>query len=334
MRTSGLSDSDPTPASDNPMRVVVSRVRELVVGIRAYEFTRPDGATLPAFSAGAHIDVHLPGGLVRQYSLCNPSTDVNRYVIAVLREENGRGGSKAMHDDVHEGSELLISHPRNNFALARDAERYLFIAGGIGITPILPMLAEVQALGKEFRLYFCTRNRARTPFLEELTPLVSERRAVLHHDEGDINKALDLAAVLREREPDSHLYYCGPTGLMDAIAKQSAHWPQGTVHFERFSASADSQAPLQDGDSPFEVEIASTGEVFPIPADQTIVEVLRENGIDVDVSCEEGYCGTCMTRYTGGEPLHRDSVLDEEDRREFVMICCARSRGGRLVLDI
>jgi ferredoxin-NADP reductase len=333
MRTSGLP-TDATAVNANLMRVVVNRVSDLADGIRAYEFARQDGAALPGFCAGAHIDVHLPGGLVRQYSLCNAATDLNRYVVAVLRETAGRGGSAAMHDLIRPGSELVVSPPKNTFPLSADAERYLFIAGGIGITPILAMLTEAQSVGKAFQLYFCTRNRARTPFLDVLDPLINDGRAVLHHDEGDINNALDLGAVLREREPGAHLYYCGPSGLMDAIARHSAHWPKGTVHFERFAAAADAPAPLQADDAPFEVEITSTGDVFPVPANRTIVAVLRDHGIAVDVSCEEGYCGTCMTRYVGGEPLHRDSVLDEEDRREFVMICCARSRGKRLILDL
>jgi len=334
IRTGELPGTEAIPANANLMRVVVNRVSDLADGIRAYELARPDGTALPAFSAGAHIDVHLPGGMVRQYSLCNASTDRNRYVVAVLREAAGRGGSAAMHDLIRAGSELHVSSPRNNFPLAPDAERYLFIAGGIGITPIRSMLTEVQSAGKAFRLYFCTRNRAKTPFLDELDPLIGAGRAVLHHDEGNIANALDLGTVLRKRESGAHLYYCGPPGLMDAIATHSTHWPKGTVHFERFAASTDAQTPLQADDTDFEVEIISTGDVFPVPANRTIVSVLREHGIEVDVSCEAGYCGTCMTRYVAGTPLHRDSVLDEEDRREFVMICCARSQGKRLTLDL
>ncbi len=334
MAAAAMTTADAPAGRAGAIRVRVDRVTDLAEGIRAFDLVEPTGGELPAFTAGAHIDVHLPGGLIRQYSLCNAPSERNRYVIAVLRERDGGGGSAAMHDEVDEGSELWISQPRNNFPVSDEAGRFTFIAGGIGITPILSMLAEVQSRGKDFMLYFCTRSPERTPFLEDILPLVRTGKAVVHHDHGDLAQAIDLDAILCEPEPGEHLYYCGPTGLMDAIDAASAHWPEGTVHFERFTAPADTEAAVQEGDSEFEIEVSSTGEVFTVPADQTIVEVLAEHGIEVDVSCQEGYCGTCMTRYLGGKPVHRDSVLDEEDRQEFVMICCARSQGQRLVLDI
>lgn len=325
-------ERDPAPK----LKVRVRSIVDLAEGIRSFELL-PACEQLPPFTAGSHVDVHLPGGLVRQYSLCNDPAERHRYVVAVLREEGGRGGSIAMHDRVRAGDEIAISPPRNRFPLAAGAARHIFLAGGIGITPVMSMIAVTRIRRDPFHLYYCTRSPQRTAFLEELEPLLAGGQVTLHHDGGDPRAGLDLVRVLGQYRGGDHLYCCGPAGLMDAVRAAAAHWPKGTVHFERFNAppvtepSEGAQAPAQEA---FEVALASTGERFRVEPGKSIVEVLRAHGIDVDTSCEEGYCGTCMTRYLKGDPVHRDSVLDDEDRREFVMICCARARGGCLVLDL
>jgi len=312
--------------------VTLRSITSLAEHINAFEFVSIDGSPLPPFSAGSHIDVHAGHGLVRQYSLCNSPVERDRYVVAVLRDPAGRGGSVAMHDTLRAGQRVAISTPRNHFAVAKSARRHLFIAGGIGITPIVAMLDEVQRRGDDFHLYYCARAPQRAAFLDRLKPLVDNGRASLHFDGGDPRNGLDVASTLATRPPGAHLYYCGPGRFMDAIESASAHWPAGTRHCERFSAGAisDAQAP----DTPFEVELRRSGMRCTVRPGESIVTALRAHGIDVDTSCCEGYCGTCMTRYLAGEPLHRDTVLDDDDRQAFVMICCARSKSPTLVLDL
>jgi vanillate O-demethylase ferredoxin subunit len=314
------------------LTVRVRSIRYEAEGINAYELVHPDGAALPAFAAGAHIDVHLKKGLIRQYSLCNDPVERHRYRIAVLNEPDGRGGSRAMHREVRAGDLLTISKPRNNFPLASAARRHLLLAGGIGITPMLAMLFELRRGGVPFTLHYCTRSPARTAFLEELAPFLATGTVALHHDGGDPRNGLDLAETLKAYEPGTHLYYCGPPGFMAAVKVASAHWPKGSVHREYFTPSDDTTR--RSGGAAFKVKLVSSGAIFDVPADQTIVEVLRRNGVEIETSCEDGYCGTCMTRYLEGEPEHRDTVLDEEDRREYALICCARSKTPLLVLDL
>lgn len=333
LHESPLVRPDPVPPSR--LRVRVQSVSCLADDINAFEFVNAESDTLPAFTPGSHIDVHLPDGTIRQYSLCNASTERHRYVIAVLRDPRGRGGSMAMHDVLRAGQIVTISTPRNHFALSNTATRHLFIAGGIGITPIMSMIAELQRRGEAFHLHYCARTPQRTAFTRELCGLVASGVASIHYDGGDPSKGLDLGSALSRNPDGTHLYYCGPAGLMDAIEAASAHWPRDTVHCERFSGSG---TPVRSADDdpgqPFEVELARSNKRFTVHPDETIVDALKRHGVDVDTSCCEGYCGTCMTRYLSGDPLHRDSVLDEEDREEFIMICCSRAKSASLVLDL
>lgn len=301
--------------------------------IRTVELVEPSGAALPAFTAGAHIDVHLPDGLVRQYSLCNDPAERHRYVIAVLKERAGRGGSAAVHA-LSESDRIDVSEPRNNFPLADDATSHLLLAGGIGVTPMMAMIAELQRCNADFRLLYCTRGSEQTAFLKPLAPLIGAGKVALHHDGGDPARGLDLRATLAEYVDGRHVYVCGPTGFLAAAKAATASWPEHAVHFEHFSA-----VPISDEDAawdqkPFQVKIKSTGKVFDIPAGRSIVSVLRDAGLSVDTSCEDGFCGTCLTRYTEGEPVHRDVVLGESERKQFVMICRARARSALLVLDL
>jgi len=319
------------------LEVRLKSITALADDINAFEFVSPDGQPLPEFTGGSHIDISLPGGAIRQYSLCNPPGERDRYVIAVLRDPQGRGGSIAMHDELRAGQKLKISRPRNHFALSTAARRHVFIAGGIGITPMMAMLSEVQRRGEAFHLYYCARSAQRAAFLDELETLIASGHASVHFDNGDPRNGLDLVETLEPYSPGTHLYYCGPGRLMDAIEAASAHWPRASRHCERFSAGAAKEARAAIGSEaevPFDVELRRSQKTLTVRPGESIVDVLRRNGVEVDTSCCEGYCGTCMTRYLAGEPLHRDTVLDDEDRQEFVMICCSRARSPTLVLDL
>lgn len=316
------------------LQLRVSRVTDETPDIRIVELVDPAGAELPPFTAGAHVDVHLSDGLIRQYSLCNDPADRRRYTIAVLREKASRGGSLAVHA-LREGDLLDVSLPRNNFPLAGDGARFhLLLAGGIGVTPMIAMIAELQARGADFQMHYCTRAPEQTAFLSLLRPLIETGKVVLHHDAGDPARGLDLRATLATFTPGTHVYICGPSGFIAAAKEACGAWPPDCVHFEHFSAVAMSEDDAAWDARPFKVQIKSTGQVFDVPAGRSIVEVLRAAGIPVETSCEDGFCGTCLTRYVEGEPVHRDAVLGESERKSFVMICRARSRSPMLVLDL
>ena len=301
--------------------------------IASFELRDPLGRPLPAFTAGSHIDLHIKPDLVRQYSLCNDPAERHRYVIAALREDHGRGGSRALHEDTRVGDIVTIRGPRNHFPLAADASRHLLLAGGIGVTPMMAMIAQLEACGQRYRLYYCTRSPQKTAFAERLAPLVTADKVVIHHDGGDPARSLDLGALLRDVEPGAHVYYCGPAGFMETARRACAHWPSDTVHFEYFTPPADAIA-SNVGNRAFKVKLLRSGLELDVPADKTIVDVLRAHDVFIETSCENGVCGTCLTRYAGGEPEHRDFVLDESDRKEFVMVCCARSKTPVLTLDL
>ena len=318
------------------MQLLVRSITLEAKGIHTYELVDPAGAALPPFTAGSHIDVKLAGNFIRQYSLCNDPRDRHRYVIGVLNVTGGRGGSKAMHESVRVGDLLNISAPRNNFSLAQDASRHVLLAGGIGVTPMMAMVETLSARGADFSLLVCSRSPELTAFRDRLKPHAKAGRVVFHHDEGDPSRGLDVVAALRAHEPGTHLYCCGPTGLMSAVKSASAHWPAGTVHFEFFSApAAGLAAPLRraDGADTFQVQLASSGAVYTVPPEKSIVDVLRENGVECETSCEAGICGTCRTRYLEGTPEHRDFALSDTEHEQFLLICCARSLSDLLVLD-
>ena len=301
--------------------------------IASFELAAFDGRDLPPFAAGAHVDVHLPGGLVRQYSLCNPPSERHRYVVAVLREAGGRGGSLAMHDSLHVGDVLTISEPQNHFPLHEEARRHLLIAGGIGVTPLLAMVHRLNAIGADYELHYCTRIAEKTAFRAVLNRIASER-VHYHHDGGDPGKGVDLTKLLWTHEMGTHLYCCGPAGLMAAVKTASGHWPVGTVHFEFFAPPPAAPAGQAAADGSFEIKLAASGESFVVPADKTILQVLRDHGYDLDSSCESGTCGTCMTALVEGEPDHRDFVLDDDQRQSHIMVCVSRAKSATLVLDL
>ena len=301
--------------------------------ICSFELVALDGDTLPPFSAGAHIDVHLPAGLVRQYSLCNCPNETHRYQIAVLCDTNSRGGSAAMHAlDV--GQTLEISAPRNHFPLARDAHHSLLLAGGIGITPLLSMAEHLTSLGASFELHYCTRSADRTAFSRRIHSSPFAADAHVYHDEDLESPKLDLTTVLERASSGTHLYVCGPTGFMDWSLEtaRTAGWPEERLHREYFAA-----APIDtSADGSFDVQIASTGAVIRVKADQTVIAALTAHGVSVPTSCEQGVCGACLTRVLEGIPDHRDMFLtaEEQARGDQFTPCCSRSKSAKIVLDL
>lgn len=298
------------------------------------ELARPDGSALPSFSAGAHIDVHLPGGLARQYSLCNHPSQSHCYEIGVLRDPDSRGGSAAVHDQVNEGDSLQISEPRNLFPLEHNASHHLLIAGGIGVTPILCMAERLAHQGTSFEMHYCTRNADQTAFRQRILQSDFADRVSFHHSRDEPSTRLDAAALLATPKPGTHLYVCGPNPFMDHVldTARGCGWSEEQLHREYFAAEETSH----DDDSAFEVQLASSGEVIEIPADRSVLEVLLDKDIDVPFSCEEGVCGTCAVRLLEGEPDHRDvfmSPAEHASNEEFAP-CCSRAKSKRLVLDI
>jgi ferredoxin-NADP reductase len=317
------------------MRLRVRSITYLAEEINGYELVDPNGHDLPRFSAGSHIGVRLGEEVWRDYSLWNDPAERRRYCIAVLRDKLGEG-SRRLHDQVRVGDFVEVALPRNHFPLAADAEHHLLLAGGIGITPIMAMVAELRRRRAEFRLHYCTRSPERTAFREQLDLLAAMGRVVFHYDGGDPANGLDIAGLLREPPPPgTHLYYCGPAGMMAAAAAASAHWPSGTVHCEYFSGPAAAPPARFADDRPFRVRLAkSGGREYEIPPGETILEVLRRHGVETRFSCELGYCAACMTRYLAGEVDHRDPILGEVARRTHLLICCSRATSEVLELDL
>jgi len=315
-------------AEEESRLVRVTAIRDVARDVRSYDLSPADGRGLPPFSPGSHIDVHLPAGQVRQYSLCGDPAQPATYRIAVKKEEGGRGGSLDMHRGVEVGSALGIAGPRNHFPLAADARRHLLIAGGIGVTPVYAMILQLQAQGADWGLHYCARSREHAAFYDELRALGGDR-VIAHFSE---TPTLDVAELLREQPQGTHVYCCGPQGLMKAVETAAAHWSAGHVHFEWFAAPEVAWPPNQ----PFEVELRRSGRTFTIPADRSILHVLREHGVDVPSSCEEGVCGTCETAVLEGRPQHRDVLLTPEERaaNRTMMICISRADSPRLVLDL
>ena len=313
------------------MRLRVRSIIYLARAINGYELVDPRGRDLPSFTAGAHVALRWRGETWRDYSLWNDPAERRHYCIAVQCESARGGLSARLHDQIRVGDEVEVSLPRNEFPLAEDAERHLLLAGGIGITPLYAMLASLRRRRAWFELHYCTRAPEDTAFREELAILAAQGRVRFHHDGSDPARGLDIAALLRERPPGTHLYYCGPPGLMAAAAAASAHWPEGTVHCEDFDGAV-VDPPAEE--RAFRVRLARSGSEYEIAPGETIVEVLRRHGIAVRTSCELGYCGTCATPYREGVPEHRDQYLDETGRRRFVMICCARAKSPVLELDL
>jgi len=312
--------------------VVVSRKNE-AQDICSYELACVNDNALPGFSAGAHIDVHLPGGLIRQYSLCNHPEERHRYLIGVLKDPDSRGGSQCLHEQINTGDRLRISEPRNLFPLAHQARRSLLFAGGIGITPILCMAERLAHSNADFEMHYCARSSERAAFVERIRNSSFADRVFLHFDEQP-ETALNAARVLAQPGENVHLYVCGPGGFMQHVldSARAQGWQEDSLHREYFAATPTDTR----NDGNFSVKVGSTGQVFEVPADKTVVQVLESHGIDIAMSCEQGICGTCLTRVLEGVPDHRDLFLTENEQalNDQFTPCCSRSKSPLLVLDL
>jgi vanillate O-demethylase ferredoxin subunit len=311
---------------------VTRKIRE-AEDIVSFELVSAGSQALPAFSAGSHIDVELAPGLVRQYSLCNAPTEEHRYLIAALRDPNSRGGSVALHDKVNEGDIVRISEPRNHFPLVH-AQRTLLLAGGIGVTPLLCMAERLAHINADFDMHYCTRSPQRTAFRDRIAGSAFAGRVHFHFDDGAPEQMLDLARLIATPQPDTHIYVCGPTGFIDHVlgTAKSLGWPLAQLHMEYFGAAPQDTT----GDGAFTVKIASSGKEYTIPADQSVVQALEAHGVTIPVSCEQGVCGTCITRLLDGTPEHRDLYFTDEEHaaNDQFTPCCSRSKSKMLVLDL
>lgn len=318
----------PMPALDQPISGR-PRSRALRLLLTAHEMIadgvvqlRLEGGDLPPWEPGAHLDLVLPSGLVRQYSLCGDPEDTSSYTVATRLVEDGRGGSREVHEQLAEGMELEVRGPRNRFPLV-EAPRYVFVAGGIGITPILPMLRTLPD-GTEWRLLYGGRTRQSMPFLEEVRKLAGDRLTVVAEDEDG---RPDLDALLTGLPRGTAVYCCGPQGLMAAVEERL---PEGAgLHLERFAPHTDAA-----GDAEFEVELRRSGRTLTVPADSTVLAAVRRELPGTAYSCEQGFCGTCQQRVLAGEIDHRDELLTDEERVDSMLICVSRARSDRLVLDM
>ena len=303
--------------------------------VHCFELVDPEGRELPPFTAGAHVDVEVAPGLVRQYSLCNDPRRRDHYQIAVLREPASRGGSTGLIDRIEVCGMLRVSEPRNHFALEPSARLTILIAGGIGITPILCMAERLSGAGAPFELHYAARSQGRAASLARIEGSAFADRARLYFSEGPDRARLDLDAVLAGPVPGAHLYVCGPARLIEAAlgAAKAQGWPSSRVHREYFAPPESADQTVAEA---FEVQIASSGQVLTVPADRTATQVLAEHGIEVPTSCEQGVCGTCVTRVLEGLPDHRDFFLTAEEQAagDQMTLCCSRARTPRLVLDL
>jgi len=302
--------------------------------IFGFELEDLTGGVLPSFEPGAHIDVHVPGATVRQYSLCDLASVSGRYQIVVQREVNSRGGSEAICANVHAGDTLEISDPRNHFRLV-PADHTILLAGGIGITPLICMAEQLANTGASFELHYCTQTALRTAFQQRLATARYRGNTFFHYDDGAPSQKLDIESVLLNPHASRRLYVCGPPGFLQFVrdrARQYA-WPSDHVHFEYFSAP--SVEPREEAES-FQVISARSGRSATVGKDESVIDALARIGIDIPRSCEVGVCGTCLTNVVEGSPDHRDCFLSDEERAANTLFlpCCSRSRSAKLVLDV
>ncbi|GGR95087.1 iron-sulfur protein [Streptomyces aureoverticillatus] len=346
-RRIGASPLWPLPALEEPvsgqprsraLTLRVARHERVADGVVQLRLEGRPLAALPAWAPGAHLDLVLPSGLVRQYSLCGDPEDTSSYTVAtrlIGPDEGGRGGSREVHEELREGAEVEVRGPRNRFPLVDDAASYVFVAGGIGITPILAMVRAVDAAGADWRLLYCGRSRASMPFLEELEKLGGGEGGRVSVVAEDVSGRPDVGAFLTGAgtgagagtEAGTAVYVCGPEGLMDAVA---GALPEGcSPHLERFAPAASA-----GGESVFEVELRRSGRTVTVGADTTVLAAVRAELPHVPYSCEQGFCGTCQHRVLEGEIDHRDELLTDGERDDSMLICVSRARGTRLVLDL
>ncbi len=326
---------------DQNLAVRVVRAEDLTPAVRLFEFARMDGGSFPQFTAGAHIDVQVGDSETRSYSLISSPHRLERYTIAVARDDVGRGGSRWMHDHLHLGAIAYVTAPKNNFHLNEDADTAILIAGGIGVTPLLAMSRRLAELKRPTIMYYCTRSAQDTAFKSELSELLGTA-LIVHHDDGIASNHFDFTSCLEAVQPGSHVYVCGPAGFVDAVRTASRHWPQDQVHYEIFAtpkAATGSQmkGQVRDTDFGFEIELSRSGKIFHVPPTKSILQVLLENGFKVAHICTEGWCGNCRVRMISGRAEHRDEILEDEekDNNTAIQTCVSRALPNeRLVLDL
>ncbi|MFC3674285.1 PDR/VanB family oxidoreductase [Ferrovibrio xuzhouensis] len=332
MMTGACSDSGAGPAARR-LQVRLQRIDYAAEAINILDLAATDAGGLPPFEAGAHIDLHLPPDMVRQYSLCGDPADGSRYRIAVLRQDDGRGGSRSVHA-LRCGDMLEISAPRNGFPLDMRAGHHLLVAGGIGITPMIPMLHVLERQGADYSLYYCARGAGKMAFRDEIDRLARRGTAHLFFDGAAFRVVLADLLQPGAQPAGTHLYHCGPAALMAAVAQRTAVWPPGTVHAEFFAAPAGDRPAEGAAADGFEVVLARSGTRIAVPPGVSIADALRQAGIATATSCEQGICGECVVGYSAGEPDHRDFILSDGERRTQVALCCARSHSPSLTIDL
>lgn len=314
--------------------VRVAGITEEAERIRSFDLVSAAGGELPAFTAGAHVAVRLPSGQARHYSLASDPQDRARYVIAVLREEQSRGGSRFMHEQVRLGGRLALVPPVNRFPLAEPGRRHLLIAGGVGITPLLAMARRLDRLGADYTLVYCTRRPADAAFRRILVapPFAAHLRFV--HDGGDPGQGLDIAQALAAEPADAHIYCCGPAGMLRAFKTAAAGWPAHQVHSEAFTAEPAVASTAEN--RAFTVVAAKSGLRVVVPPEESVLAALLRRGIDVPCLCREGYCGSCLTRVLSGIPDHRDTVQSDAEKaaNDHMTLCCSRAHSDVLILDL
>ena len=316
-------------ADEVDLRLRVDRRTTGAEGVVVLDLRAPDGTDLPPWSAGAHVDLRLPGGLTRQYSLCGNPADRAVWRIAVLREPESRGGSAHVHDALVEGVEVEVRGPRNHFPL-EPAPRYVFVAGGIGITPLLPMIDAAEAAGAAWELHYGGRSRRSMAFLESLEEATGQQVTLHPQDEVGL---IDLERLLGTPRSDTSVYCCGPEPLLLSVEQRCADWPAGSLHVERFAPRDVGEPVFADA---FEVELATSGLSLTVPPEKSVLQVVEEAGVSVLSSCTEGTCGTCETTVLAGEVDHRDSLLTpaEQAANDTMFICVSRAACPRLVLEL
>jgi len=323
--------------TDNKLlHLKIKQIRLEASGIHSYELVSEDGNTLPSFDAGSHIDLHLPSGIIRQYSLSNDPLEANRYVVVILLDEQGRGGSKEVHQVFRVGDSLLASYPRNHFQLDETAKKVILLAGGIGITPLKSMGHRLKSLGIPFELHYCARAQENIAFSQELQDLSDSGEVQFHLDGGIPANGLRISEMIQGLDADTHLYYCGPEGFMKACAQAAKERSDLHVHFEHF------KAPEREGGvvrfesdaSELAIQIQSTGQRIALSRSESLVDVLAKLGVDISTSCQSGLCGTCKTRYISGDVEHGDCILSDAEHAEYLTPCISHIRRGTLVLDL
>jgi vanillate O-demethylase ferredoxin subunit len=308
----------------------VAEVKTLTTRVSTYRLVSPHGERLPAWQAGSHLNFRLPSGRARCYSLCGDPANKSEYWIAVQREEHGEGGSLEVAKAFERGVVVRADPPRNGFPLVENGRHHILIAGGIGITPVIAMIHHLKRSKASYFAHVCARSLKETAFRELILKEVKAGRAALHLDGNDPAKRPDMAALVGEVADGVHAYACGPAGFLKAFAKATENWPREQVHVESFAP----EAKIVEGDRAFQVTIASSSAVIDVPAGTTLLAALKAAGHDIATSCRQGICGSCMVPYLDGEPDHRDQALTDDERREFLTVCCSRARSASLTLDL